>query len=313
MTQAERDLDLIDAVVYGDMFDCAVTFEELHRYSRVAASPADLRKRLADPVLSRIIEEHDGYFVVAGRQSLAGLRPQRRARAQALNRRARRLSRLLQYAPFVRAILLTGSLAADDATEDADVDMLIVVAERRLSLTFLILAPLSRILSRAIFCPNYYLSEGHLALRRRNHYSAREVAQAEGIAGCWDRLWNENPWITEFLPNASPRSSPAGTLPGGHLVQRLLELPCSGRLGDRLDRCARRLVLFRLKAHHRLHGAKIPEVVSHGLESDIELRFHGNPRVQRCVERYQKRRCEIADKLNHLLMEQRNKAETRPT
>src|SRR5207302_2361686 len=37
----DERLDLLDALVYGDAFDCAVTLDELWRYSRVAIGRDD--------------------------------------------------------------------------------------------------------------------------------------------------------------------------------------------------------------------------------------------------------------------------------
>jgi predicted nucleotidyltransferase len=79
--------------------------------------------------------------------------------------------------------LLTGSVAADDAEKDADVDILVIVAEGRIALAFLVLAPLSRVVSRRIFCPNYYLSQSHLSVPRHDRYVARELLQAQPVCG----------------------------------------------------------------------------------------------------------------------------------
>lgn len=45
--------DMIDAVVYGDVFDCAVTFDELWRYCLVPIDREELRRRVAEPPLDR--------------------------------------------------------------------------------------------------------------------------------------------------------------------------------------------------------------------------------------------------------------------
>lgn len=42
----DERLDLIDALIYGDVFDCAVTLDELWRYARVAIDRDELRRRL---------------------------------------------------------------------------------------------------------------------------------------------------------------------------------------------------------------------------------------------------------------------------
>ena len=81
---------------------------------------------------------------MAGREELADQRRTRRERGLRLKRRARLVARLLQYTLFVRGIVLTGSVAADDAEGGADADMLVIVARGRIALAFVTLGTLSR-------------------------------------------------------------------------------------------------------------------------------------------------------------------------
>src|SRR5437764_8605170 len=109
----DERLDLIDGVVYADLFDCAATADEVWRYCRRRIGRDELFARLeADATLGAVIHHRDGLYCLRGRESLLGARVERRRRAQALRRRARRVARVLQYAPFVRGLLLTGSAAA---------------------------------------------------------------------------------------------------------------------------------------------------------------------------------------------------------
>lgn len=295
--------NLIDAVVYGDVFDCAVTLEELWRYSLVPIEQDELRRRVAGRPLSAVIAERDGFYVLRGRETLVDRRMDRQARAAVLRRRARRVARCLQHFPFVRGILLTGSVAAADAAESADVDVLVIVRPRRLALAFALLAPLSRVLSRDLFCPNYYLSEAHLTMTRRDHYIARELMQAEPLAGCAAAIFPANAWVDDLLPNATPRDDGARPLPFGRWLQWLLELPLGGAVGDRLDRRAHGLALRRLAVHHAGFGDGPPEDVMRHFDADIELRFHGGAASDRTTERYQRRRAEVRALLASVLDE----------
>jgi predicted nucleotidyltransferase len=292
-SDVEATLDLIDAIVYGDVFDCAVTLEELWRYSLVAISRDELRRRMDASPIRELVAESDGLYALRGREALFDQRHDLSARASALRRRARLVARYLQHFPFVRGILLTGSVAADHADQGADVDMLVIVQSRRLALAFAILAPLSRLLSRDVFCPNYYLSEAHLSMTRRDHYVARELMQAEALAGNTEQLFSANTWVDDVLPNASARGEKAMPIPLGRTLQWLLELPFRGALGDRLERRAHRLALRRLAVHHSGFGSAVPEKVSQRFEADMELRFHGGTLIERATVHYAERRAEL--------------------
>jgi predicted nucleotidyltransferase len=274
------DLDAIDAVLYGDVFDCAVTLDEAWRYARVAIRRDELARRLHD---DPVVAARDGLYCLAGREELLARRPGRIRNASRLERRARRVARILRHFPFVRGLALTGSAAAGDAGADDDADLLVTVAEGRLGTVFVLLGPLSRLLGRRLFCPNYYACEGGLGLDAANLYLARELAQARPLAGDGAALWRANPWLEETFPNAEP---PAGSGSAGGRLQRALER----LVGDRFERWARRVARQRLRAHY---GA-VPADVEEAFAAGVALRFHGSGVAARTLERHRARRVELA-------------------
>jgi hypothetical protein len=291
----DQRLALIDAAVYADLFDCAVTEDELWNYSRLALDREELRSRIAnDGPLRAVLTQRDGLYCLAGREGLLGLRAERRAHARKLRARGRRVARILRHVPFVRGLLLTGSAAADDAAPGADVDLLVVVGHGRLATVFTLLGGLSRLVSRKLFCPNYYLSDAHLTLDGRDAYLARELLQAVPLAGETGALYAANDWTHERFPNAS---APTVSVRRASWLQRAVELPLRGRLGDRLERSLRRLALARLAEHHHSWDSTVPDSVRADLEAGIRLRFHGAPENQSLLARYEERRDEVAARL----------------
>jgi predicted nucleotidyltransferase len=274
------DLDTIDAVLYGDVFDCAVTLDEAWRYARVAIGRDELARRLLDEPL---VAARDGLYCLAGREELLARRPERIRNAMRLERRARRVARILRHFPFVRGLALTGSAAADDAGSDDDVDLLVTVADGRLGTAFVLLGPLSRLLGRRLFCPNYYACEGRLGLGQANLYLARELAQARPLTGDGVALWRANPWLEETFPNAEP---PVGGAPAGGRFQRALE----ALVADRFESWAYRVARQRLRAHY---GA-VPADVEEAFAAGVALRFHGSGVAARTLERHRARRVELA-------------------
>jgi predicted nucleotidyltransferase len=284
---SDEPLDLLDALIYGDVFDSAVTLDELWRYARTPIGREELRRRLReDAAIRRLVRERDGLYCLADRSGLTERRPERARRADALERRARRVARVLRHAPFVRGLALTGSAAARDAGEEGDVDLLVTVARERLGTAFLVLGSLSRLLRRSLFCPNYYVCEDKLELGAPNLYVARELAQARTLVGDGEALWRANPGLVQLFPNAEP---PAGTRPARTRVQRVLE----ALLGGRLERWARGVARARLRAHY----GTVPAEVEESFAAGAALRFHGSGVEARTLERYAARRAEVAARL----------------
>jgi predicted nucleotidyltransferase len=294
-------LDLLDALIYGDVFDCAVTLDELWQYSRVAIDRDELCRRLrADPVLRHIVVEENGLYCLNGRTALLDQRPRRILRAHRLQRRARLVARALRHLPFVRGLVLTGSTSADDATEGADIDLLVIAAAGRIGTVFLLLGPLSRLLGRWLFCPNWYMREDCLGSTQENLYIAREFTQARSLVGNADALRGSNPWIAEAFPNAVAPPALEPGLKKRTILQRLLEAPFRGILGDGLERAALRVAAARLRAHYAAFGNDVPGQVAASFESGVALGFHGYCYERTTLKAYEDRRAQLLDRLERV-------------
>jgi hypothetical protein len=304
MTAAELDhrLRLLDPLIYADVFDCAATIDELWRYGRARIEREALQESLHhDPVLRRVVIERGGMCAFRDRPGLIEQRPRSIDRARRLQRRARRVARLLRHAPFVRGLALTGSAAAEDAAAGDDVDVFVIVSKGRLGVAFLLLASASRLTRRRFFCPNYYVSEGRCAIEPGNLYVARELAQARSLVGDEGVLRAANPWLETVFPNAlTPATASGPLLRTGGWLQRLLELPLRGRLGERAERFGQRVAFARLAAHHGALGREVPADVSASLVAGASLRFHGRGADRTTLDRYVARRDEIAALLARL-------------
>jgi hypothetical protein len=283
-----NSLDLVDAVLYADVFGCAAGEDDVWRYSREPLERDHLRERLAE--LDGLIHARDGLVCLTGQEQLLAAAPERRRRAARLHRRARRVARVVQHAPFVRGLLLTGSAAAGEAGPGADPDLLVLVAPGRIGTVFALLAPLARISRHRVLCPNHYRSIDHLAVERRDLYVARELAQAWPLAGDAAAFLAANDWTRELLPNAAPRRGGVRALPLGRLAQRAAE----ALLGDRVEQRLRRLARTRLDVHHR---GTPPAEVLFAFNSGVELRFHASRVDERVLDGYAARRAALAREL----------------
>jgi hypothetical protein len=200
----------------------------------------------------------------------------------------------------VRGLALTGSVAADDAGDDADVDLLVIVAPARLGIVFLLLGSLSRLLGRRLFCPNYYVCADHLGITRSSVYVARELVQARSLAGGAEALRDANPWLREMFPNAFAGAAPNGGPRAASRLQRLLEAPLGGRFGDHIERWARRVAAARLRAHYSVLGGDVPADVAASFEAGAALRFHARDVAETTLERYMAQREQLALRLEQI-------------
>jgi predicted nucleotidyltransferase len=297
----DQRLALLDGLIYSDVFDCALTLEEMWRYARTPIGADALRRRLReDPSLRRIVIERKGLYCFADRPALIAQRPGGMHRARRLERRAGRVAKVLQSLPFVRGVVLTGSVAAEHAGDGADVDIMVAVAKSRLGTVFLMLGSVSRLFGRRLFCPNYYVCEGNFTSAPTSLYVARELAQARILIGDGTSLCSTNPLLAEVFPNAvAPAREPAGWR-GATRLQQFVEMPLRGPLGERLERRARALAFTRLRAHYRGRGEEVPSEVLASFAAGRSLRFHGGRAEEATLRRYALRREQIAARLKTL-------------
>jgi hypothetical protein len=291
-------LAVLDGLLYADGFGCALTLDELWRFSAVPVERDELRRLLDDdPALRALVARSGDLCSLARHSELLVRRPARIARALRLERRALRVARLLRHVPFVRALLLTGSVAARDARAGADVDLLVVVAPERVGTVFAILGTAGRLTRRRWFCPNYYASVDALAMGPRTRYVAHELAQARPLAGDAEALRAANGWLGDFLPNAAAPPGPPPGLPPGRRLQGLLERALRGSLGDAIERRAHALAGARLAAHHRAAGEEVPAATRERLDAGTSLSFHRGGFHERALERHRAAQAELRAEL----------------
>ncbi len=222
-------------VLYFDVFAHPLTVGELERL--VAPGRPD--------VISIVCEglEAEGLLICEGRfrfrpgaEATVRRRAGRAARAERLWPQARRAAAMLSRHPFVRGVLVTGSLSKNSVATDADVDFLLLVEPGRVWTLKTMLQALRRALPRSareLLCTNYLLDTAHLAIDDRNLFTAVELATAVPLAGreaCVAFL-RANAWASRYVPGLGWSITRAANLAPGSVGAPVAE----SRLGPLLS------------------------------------------------------------------------------
>lgn len=208
---------ILKTLCYRDIFDFPLTASEVYAYLvEVRTNEAAVKMTLEQMAEDGIIGSQDGFYFLAGRGGLSRRRVERTAISEQKYERAFGLAKLLKKVPFVRAVFITGALAAGNADEGDDLDFLVITAPSRVWLV--------RLLSYVLFavkgvkrsrnvqtapnkvCLNMFLAEDALELPdgERNLFTAHEICLARPL---WARdqlhlrFLGENAWVKEHLPN----------------------------------------------------------------------------------------------------------------
>jgi hypothetical protein len=214
-----RQATLGDAVIrtlaYSAVFDFALTRGELHRYLiGAAATPGELDRLVdGDPrVLQDVVAKGD-LVTLRGRERLFATRLERDDATRRTWPAARRYARAVGSLPFVRLVAVTGGVAAGNAVEGGDIDLLVVTRAGRLWLSRASTIAIVRYAARRGWdvCPNYFLTQRAVELTDQDLYTASELVRMVPISGrrMYARMRARNAWTTRYFPNAGGRPADA--------------------------------------------------------------------------------------------------------
>lgn len=199
--------EILKPVLYTDIFDYPLTFEEIYRFLEIEATPAEVGASLDQALIAGRLVRVDGFYSLADRPDLASKRQERQKISAALWPKALHYGRWLASLPFVKMVAVTGSLAVQNPRNDVDdIDYLIVTGPGRLWLCRAMIIMMVRYgRSRNVhLCPNYLITENVLHFEN-NFFTAREMLQMKPIYGqaLYLRIRQENDWVTHYFPQGN--------------------------------------------------------------------------------------------------------------
>lgn len=202
------------------------------------------------------------------------------------------VSKMLICLPFVRCVILNGSLASGNFKESSDIDLLIVAKSGRIFTARFFTVGLVKILGlkrqrnsskkyAGKFCLNYFLTEDYLEIpqdrgEQIDKYCAKNYSSSKFMAGdrhlfnkfilankklfCRYSYWNNCSMAAECKKNKKGIKN---------YFQILGEQAISGNLGNQLEQILKKIQLKTIKSDYRtrLH----PDLI---VCNDSELRFH---------------------------------------
>lgn len=241
--------DILRTLLYFDIFRHPLTAGEVYRFlPSNSTTPKEVSDACLRPPLAAIIQSGNGYYSLlpnAEHELLLRERVEKEQRARRYLSIAQVMARIIRRFPFVRGICVSGELSKGVASIDGDIDYLLITANDRLWIarTLLILFKKTFLLnSKKYFCLNHFVAERSVASRNRSLYAALEIATLIPLTDYdrYDSYQSANAWIRDYLPNA--RQNPGDSvvkINGANLLQRTLEFPFRGKLGDKLDEALR--------------------------------------------------------------------------
>ena len=277
MTHLEKSV--LATLVYYDVLDRPLNGWEIFKYGincqKTGAAPEDggLSPSFLSPFcnalensreLKELISEKNGLYFLRGREGIVEERIERQKIADKKWKKARRVIYFLQLIPFIKLIMVSGSLAMNNTKDKSDIDLLIVSKFGRIwtcrGLTTLFIHLIGQRrhnnLTKNRFCLNHYLTDKSLKIPFQSLYNAQTYARLTPI---WEekppflyrKFQEENSWVGDYLlfyPLAKKgylRSVKTSYLLG--FFRKAIESILDNKVGDKLELLLKRFQEGRIK------------------------------------------------------------------
>ena len=154
------------ALLYFDLFNYPLTADEVAKYSRIAINFFD-EQSLENLVQRKIIYRFQNYYSIQNDPELVTRRMKGNALAEKKMKTARKVSWWLASFPFVKAVMLSGSISKGVMDEKSDIDYFIITEAKRLWIVRTAIAIFRRIFllnSHKNLCTNYFIDTQSLEI-----------------------------------------------------------------------------------------------------------------------------------------------------
>lgn len=232
---------ILRTLAYYDIFSYPLTVDEI--YFNLGENHTSLRdveivlEKLSD---EKIIYRKGHFFQLDDNDEFVLRRNKGNQLAEKRLQTARRVSGLISRFPFIRGIMLSGSISKGYMEEDSDIDYFVVTHPNRVWFTRLILMLFKKIFlfnSRKNFCINYFVDYENLEIHEKNVFTATEVVTLLPTFGkeCYERFYEQNLWIKEFFPNFPKRDISEILDHKNGVIKTFFEMMLGKKFGDKLD------------------------------------------------------------------------------
>lgn len=245
------EVSLIKTILYFDIFNYPLIDSEVFRaQADPKLSLVQVQKMLLN--LSRLgwLERYENFYGFGDLAAKVKRRKKGNQLAKSQMELARKRSVFISRFPFVRAVMLSGSLSKDYMETGSDIDFFVITKPGRLWLARTMLIFYKKIFllnSHKSFCMNYFIDEENLEIEDKNIFTATEVAFLVPTVnhGLYTRFRHANLWTDEYYPHFKQRGTNEYVQERGKKAKQFVEWLLSGFLGTRLDTFFLKLTLKR--------------------------------------------------------------------
>lgn len=237
----QLDISVLRTLAYYDIFSYPLTVDEIyynldHNHTSIKEVENILEKLSANELVYR----KGKFYQLNNNDEFIARREKGNKLAEKRLKTARRVTGFISRFPFVRGIMLSGSISKGFMEEDSDIDFFVITHPNRVWFTRLILMLFKKLFlfnSKKNFCINYFIDHDNLEIHEKNVFTATEVVTLLPTFGkeCYEKFYNHNTWIKTFYPNFPMRDTSEILNRKNGVIKSILELALGRSFGDKLD------------------------------------------------------------------------------
>jgi len=231
----------LKTLAYYDIFSYPLTKEEIFYNTPTNGDTKEkVFKNINNLAELGIIHNNNGYYSLSNNSGYVPRRIAGNKRAEKRLKTAKYFTKIIARFPYVRAVLISGSLSKGYMDEKADIDFFIITKPHRLWISRFLLMLFKKMFllnSKKNFCINYYITTENLEIKNKNIYTAIELASLLPTYGAdiYENLYNANHWIKKYVPNYPKREIDGVKNFKLFILQRIIEPLFNNVLGEKLD------------------------------------------------------------------------------
>lgn len=285
------DKAVLRTLAYFDVFSYPLTIEELYKFVSIKTSKFDIQESLASLISNNVVyKKLDFYSISESEVVFEDRNIDNQSAANSMPVAIERARHIKKY-PFVKDVLISGSLSKGVMKDNSDFDYFIVAAAKRIWICKFFLKMYKFIFlknSRDQFCMNYFISEDDLFISEQNIFTAIELTTLIPVDGTHykDELLRINSWVKKILPQAYELQDENSNSSSRDLTR--IEKLLNGRIGDLLDRGIKSFNTLRNNLKYSdLKQSEDYELMTRGTDTQIKVHNSNHQRV--ILNKYQSR------------------------
>lgn len=209
--------------------------------------------------LKKFTGQKNGFYFLRGREEIVVTRIQKKKLMDQKFKKIKWILRFISYLPFVRLIMLSGSMGLGNPVKESDIDLLVVAKHGRIwtaraFLTFFsILFGAYRHTGKTQnrLCLNHYITDRSLGIDFGNLYKAEEYLNLLPLAGdlnIYNNFFKENAWMKDHTYSVSgtlEKNLRAMPTKGIYKeIRNFFESALSGVIGDYFEKKVKKFQIF---------------------------------------------------------------------